>query len=286
MAKLDRLGWAAHRAIRTHGVRIGFRATRKNLLDALDPHLPPDAAPSRSRVVDRLYSIVSPINQPDSRVRRYQIVYSDAMQVARTLDLNEALQQMSADIGFCTAMLTPKYTFIHAGVVTWGGRAIVLPGTPHSGKTTLVHALIRAGATYYSDEWAVIDANGRVHPYARPLALRGTNGGRDSTIPVDALEGAVGIRSARVGLVALARFDPSARWQPRRLSPADATLEAIQHVVQLRLDPTKVLQAIGRLMSGATVVAGTRGEADETASALLARLDEEKLSFRRSKRVA
>src|SRR5438552_730127 len=162
MAKLDRLGWAAHRAIRTHGVRIGFRATRKNLLDALDPHLPPDAAPSRSRVVDRLYSIVSPINQPDSRVRRYQIVYSDAMQVARTLDLNEALQQM----------------------------------------------------------------------------------------------------------------------------PADATLEAIQHVVQLRLDPTKVLQAIGRLMSGATVVAGTRGEADETASALLARLDEEKLSFRRSKRVA
>ena len=32
MDKLDRLGWAAHRAIRTHGVRIGFRATRKSLL--------------------------------------------------------------------------------------------------------------------------------------------------------------------------------------------------------------------------------------------------------------
>jgi hypothetical protein len=33
----------------------------------------------------------------------------------------------------------------------------------YSGKTTLVSELIRAGATYYSDEYAVIDERGRVH---------------------------------------------------------------------------------------------------------------------------
>ena len=62
--------------------------------------------------------------------------------------------------------------FVHAGVVGWKGRALVLPGKSGAGKTTLVAELIRAGATYYSDEYAVLDERGRVHPYARPLAVR------------------------------------------------------------------------------------------------------------------
>ena len=43
-------------------------------------------------------------------------------------------------------------------IVTWGrGRAIVIPGRTFSGKSTLVAELVRAGATYYSDEYAVED---------------------------------------------------------------------------------------------------------------------------------
>ena len=61
---------------------------------------------------------------------------------------------------------------MHAGVVGWKGWALVLPGKSGAGKTTLVAELIRAGATYYSDEYAVLDERGRVHPYARPLAVR------------------------------------------------------------------------------------------------------------------
>ena len=62
--------------------------------------------------------------------------------------------------------------FIHAGVVAHRGRGIVIPGDSFSGKTTLVAELVRAGAGYYSDEFAVIDAEGLVHPYARPLSFR------------------------------------------------------------------------------------------------------------------
>lgn len=272
MDQLDRLGWAAHRAIQTHGVRIGFRATRASVLEDIEPHLPPNAAPSRARIVDRMYSIVAPINDDNTRTRRYQIVYSDAVRVARTFDLKEALQQLSADIGFSTALLTPKYTFIHAGVVTWRGRAIVLPGASHAGKTTLVTALVRRGAVYYSDEWAVVDGKGRVYPYVRPLSIRGTFGAPDSAIPVDS----VGVKPARVGIVALARFNATARWDPKRLSPAEAILETISHVIQMRLDPQKVLTSLGRVMSGATILEGLRGEADPTAEDLLARLDEER----------
>ena len=46
-----------------------------------------------------------------------------------------------------------------------------LPGHSFSGKSTLVAALVRAGAVYYSDEFAVLDPDGFVHPYAKALSL-------------------------------------------------------------------------------------------------------------------
>ena len=39
-------------------------------------------------------------------------------------------------------------------------------------------ALLRAGATYYSDEYALLDESGRVHPFARKLSLRQPDGAR------------------------------------------------------------------------------------------------------------
>jgi len=62
--------------------------------------------------------------------------------------------------------------FVHAGVVGWNGRAIVIPGQSKIGKTTLVEEFLRIGATYYSDEFAVFDRRGYVHPFARPLRVR------------------------------------------------------------------------------------------------------------------
>ncbi|MDA8067374.1 MAG: hypothetical protein M0T77_01995, partial [Actinomycetota bacterium] len=57
---------------------------------------------------------------------------------------------------------TDELVFVHAGVVAAGGAAIVLPGHSFAGKSTLVEALVRAGADFYSDEYAMFDADGRV----------------------------------------------------------------------------------------------------------------------------
>ena len=51
----------------------------------------------------------------------------------------------------------------------------MLPAPSFGGKTTLVAALVRAGAIYYSDEFAVLDEQGFVHPYAKPLSIRGAD---------------------------------------------------------------------------------------------------------------
>src|SRR5918997_1140655 len=82
--------------------------------------------------------------------------------------------------------------FIHAGVVARGGRALILPGSSLSGKTTLVAALVRSGAAYYSDEFAVLDAEGRVHPYPKRLAMRKQDGTPLGRVTAASLGGTTG----------------------------------------------------------------------------------------------
>ena len=75
-----------------------------------------------------------------------------------------ALTMLESQIQGHIALDATEFVFIHAGVVADGGRAIVIPGLSFSGKTTLVRALVEAGAVYYSDEFAALDENGRVLP--------------------------------------------------------------------------------------------------------------------------
>ncbi len=67
-----------------------------------------------------------------------------------------------------------------------------------SGKTTLVRALVDAGAVYYSDEFAALDETGRVIPYARRLTFVAPT--RAQTIySVEQLGGVAGVEPLRVG---------------------------------------------------------------------------------------
>jgi hypothetical protein len=78
---------------------------------------------------------------------------------------------LESEIRQWVAKTAKKRTFVHAGVVNWHKRAIVIPGRSRSGKTTFVAELVKAGASYLSDEFAVLDSRGRVHPFAKPLSI-------------------------------------------------------------------------------------------------------------------
>jgi hypothetical protein len=61
---------------------------------------------------------------------------------------------------------------IHAGVVSWEGKAIVLPAPMDSGKTTTTAGLVRAGFGYLTDEAAMIDpSTGLVSPFPKSLTF-------------------------------------------------------------------------------------------------------------------
>ena len=171
MAKIDRLGWAAGTCFTSYGVRIGIRTNAPEVLRRLPAHLPPAWKPAASPLVDQLFSLWVG-GDPRGRVRRFNLLYWGNTRRARSLDLDQVFETLESELRLRIAAGAKRKTFVHAGVVGWHGRAIVLPGRSCAGKTSLVAELPRAGATYYSDEFAVIDGRGRVCPFPKPLSIR------------------------------------------------------------------------------------------------------------------
>jgi len=270
MEKLDRLGWAAGLAFTAYGVSVGVRVSDSSVLERVRALLPPGWKPAGKRTVRRLYSLI--VGGPTSRpgVRRFNLLYSDAARLLRTHDLEGALAQLELDLELYVADRAPRRTFVHAGVVGWNGQAIVIPGDSFSGKSSLVRALVKAGASYYSDEFAVLDERGRVHPYPIPLTIRPA---RDGSPPMKyraaELGGVAGIGALPVGLVVITRYVSGTRFRPRPLSAGRAVLELLAHTLPARRRPGRVLDALTKAVAQAAVLRGTRGEAEETARQIL-----------------
>ena len=275
MEKIDRLGWAAGMAFVSYGVRIGIRVSSPEILARIEEVLPPHVKPARGPRVDGLYSLIASGTKVGSNRRRFNILYVGARRLARTKDTDEALDALEGHMQIHIADHARRRVFVHAGVAGWRGKAIVIPGRTMTGKSTLIKALVEAGATYYSDEYAVLDKHGRVHPYAKALSMRQNGGGRPKRIPPEALGGKTGVRPLPVGLVVATGYRPGVRWRPRPLSPGRAVMELLNHTVPARRDPERVLATLRSATADATVLKGARGEAAEIAETLLGRLTEE-----------
>ncbi|MCH7606976.1 MAG: hypothetical protein IIC94_00180 [Chloroflexi bacterium] len=253
-----------------HGLRIGIRMNDPQLLDELPQRLPPGWRPASSNVVDRLYSLIAGGDGGRSGVRRYSLLYAGAARIARSMDPDEVLDRLEDDVRLYVAEWSRRKLFVHAGVVAWEGRAIVIPGRSYSGKSTLVEALVRAGATYFSDEYAVFDDHGLVHPYRVPLSLRKGADMPPEKVRVDMPKPPGGLKPLPVGVIAVATYRPGARWRPRPLSPGQAVLSLLANTVAARRKPEQVLTKLARIVEGTRVLRGSRGEAVETAGPLLA----------------
>lgn len=234
--------------------------------------LPPGWRPSRSASVERLYSVVvGGAGRPG--LARFNLLYEDHLRVARTRSLEEALETLESRLRFYVAEHARRRVFVHAGVVGWRGRAVVLPGRSMAGKSSLVAELVRAGAAYYSDEFAVLDARGRVHPFAKPISLRAEGETRQHHFAVEELGGSAGKRALPVGLVVVTEYRPGARFRPRRLTRGRGALALLEHVVAARREPARALDALRSVVAGAPVLRGARGEAREAARQILAALE-------------
>jgi hypothetical protein len=277
MEKIDRLGWAAGVSFYAYGLRIGVRTNSPEVVDRITECLPPGWEPGLSPLVDHLYSLRVGGATRDPRVRNYHLLYAGLTRLARGMDLEEVLETLAGDLETHVATYARNHLFAHAGVVGWRGRAIVLPGKTWAGKSTLVAALLRAGATYYSDDFAVLDCRGHVLPFARPLSLRNYDPGQRTVERRRCGPEEFGSRTGEgplpVRLVAVTEHRPEGRWHARRLGPGQAMLELLDHVIPTQEEPDLVASALQKMLQHATVLKGWRGEAEEAAEALLAAVE-------------
>lgn len=271
MARLDRLGWAAGVTFRAYGLDVGIRANSAEVLEQATLRLPFGATVSQRTKVDVLYSLVG-ASSGRFGGRRYNLLYENAQRRIRTLEADALYDRLEADLRIRVAEYARGRVFVHAGVVGHAGRALLVPGRSFSGKSSLVAALVKAGAEYYSDEYAVLDGRGRVHPFAKPISLRETGETKQTHVPVEQFGGVAGSRPLPVGVVLITSFSETARWRPRRLSVGRAVLAMLEHAVPARRDPELAFRVLASVAETALTLKTKRPDADALAETILARL--------------
>jgi HprK-related kinase A len=106
-------------------------------------------------------------------LRRYYHILGNGEEIFVTRRPEMVLPHVEWAINSLVARHLPSYYQIHASVVSRHGTAVVFPGLPGQGKSTLAAALLRRGWSYLSDEFALIDPDTRLLvPYPKALCIK------------------------------------------------------------------------------------------------------------------
>lgn len=130
------------------------------------PHLPADA------LIDYHIQVDNP-----NGLRKYlhpQAIFSfDGMKPFKPLPEEQAFAMFEWGLNWCIATTAHQYLIVHSAVIAKDDRAVILPGDPGAGKSTLCAALVGRGWRLLSDEMALIDPEAeRITPVPRPIGLK------------------------------------------------------------------------------------------------------------------
>jgi hypothetical protein len=251
-----------------YGLRIGLEASF-DLLPFLPSPLIPGAEPGAK------------VETPGSPFTCFQFQRADsengcsAFRVAEngthvflSSDIALAARTLESRIHQYVAASAEAAVFVHAGVVGWRGRAVVIPGPSHSGKSTLVAALVSEGATYYSDEFAVIDLQGRVHAFPREIRLR-PDILRQRVATAPKLGDSGPLDSLALGWVWNIRHNPAGTWQPMELTPGRTLLALLENTVAVRRQSELTIKTLKSALDRAIGFQAERADAASAARAIL-----------------
>jgi hypothetical protein len=251
----------------SHGVPFRLLAEGEEMLGLMKRCTPHGSVPDGQLPADARSFTLRP-----ARARCGYEVFADAELLADERTLEEALIALGGHMMIHVAEHAPEYVFLHAGVVAWDGRALLLPGVSHAGKSTLVAELVRAGATYYSDEFALLDSDGKVHPFPRDIRMRRPGAPDQVPLPLAQLAGRAGTGPLAVAMVVFTEFREGARWAPEAMTPGRAVLELLLHSTPVQRAPRRTLATLTAMMRSATAWRSERGNAAGVARSLLGAL--------------
>lgn len=266
--KLNHMNWVTGFSFLAYGVHVGLRTNDRRVIGKLLPHLPPGWKISNASV-DRLYSLF--IRSRENRhAESHHELYAGAEKLGSNAKLGELLNFFESDLQLYIAEYAPKRIFVHAGVVGWKGKAIIIPGRSYSGKTTLVAALAKAGATYYSDEYAILDKSGLVYPYPRKLGIReGKKVVRTRKYAAEEIGAKTGSIALPVGLILVGAYKEGVRFKPQDISAGEAVLALLNNTVSARRQPETALAILNKAVTCGRLIKSKRGEAAEIVDMVL-----------------
>ena len=192
-------------AFESFGVRLRVTADTPEVIERIPAMLPPDARPCSPSTVDESFGVLA----DDGGSYRFE--RGDSL-VSGGLELEVALRLLENQLRTYIGLHAPSRIFVRAGVVASEGRAIVIPGLSMAGKTTLVLELVRGGADYYSDEFAVLDERGLVHPYPTTPSVR--EPAQPNHVDVQRLNRGQGDGPLTIGAVVLTAYRPARSGGP------------------------------------------------------------------------
>jgi len=98
----------------------------------------------------------------------------DALEPFKPLPLNHAFASLEWGMNYVVANQSLEYVILHSGIVAKDDSAVLLPGPPGSGKSTLTAYLSgRDEWRLLSDEMALIlPGTTKIQPFVRPICLK------------------------------------------------------------------------------------------------------------------
>lgn len=167
------------------------------------------------------------------------------------------------------ASQSDQVAYVHAGVIELDGYAVVFPGRSFAGKTTLVLELLKMGVGFLSDEYAIIDPRGRVHPFPRPLSVRLEQGSQRVSFAVSPKT----TGGLPLAAVVSCPFQAQASWDPSvQGGSGQAVLEMLANTVSAREQPRLAMTCLSNAVRAAVFWPSPRGPVEEAAPAILASL--------------
>lgn len=155
--------------------RVGIRSADRVLLQTLDWFYGDRVRQHGPQVLDYDIRVFRPFG-----LRHYvrpQVLFEiDAIRVFEPQPAENAFPMYEWGLNWCIATSAHRYMMLHAGTVAFGDRAMILPGTPGSGKSTLSAALHLRGARLLSDEFGLVrPEKGDLLPMPRGIPLKNTS---------------------------------------------------------------------------------------------------------------
>jgi Rps23 Pro-64 3,4-dihydroxylase Tpa1-like proline 4-hydroxylase len=200
------------------------------------------------------------------------LVTCDDTTLFATDEEEEVYEWLRRDIDLTVARRAPQRLFVHAGVVGWRGVGIVIPGRAAIGKTTLVAELVRRGAVYYSDTFAIFDAQGRLHPYRNPIEL--DPGGSEQPHNLRLIRDDGSTEPLPLGLIVSGAYTAGVEWRPTLLRGPQVAGLLVDDSVLVGEDAVHLQQIAVQAARDAVALCGPRAEAEDVATLLLDLIDD------------